>query len=140
MSSVASSSEHRRLGAQRKAAWMQSNAQRESERAQILIDDFVVAASSAGLAPVKLQAKTMSGRVVKTNVRGWYIRNDHSVAIGTDGGYYQLVVFGGLMASLRGVELSPVPPPLVVGRGAKDGESGDLSDFLARALAGQVIR
>ena len=117
---------------------MQSSQQRESERAQVLIDRFVAAAQAAGLAPVELRARTVNGRFVKTNVQGWYIRNDHSVAIGTDGGYYQLVVFGGLMVVLRGVELSPVAPPLVVGRGAKDGESGDLKDFLDRTLAGQV--
>ncbi|MCL2783230.1 MAG: hypothetical protein FWD80_04565 [Propionibacteriaceae bacterium] len=117
---------------------MQSSQQRESERAQVLIDRFVAAAQAAGLAPVELRARTVKGRFVKTNVQGWYIRNDHSVAIGTDGGYYQLVVFGGLMVVLRGVELSPVAPPLVVGRGAKDGESGDLKDFLDRTLAGQV--
>ena len=130
--------QQRKETARRRAAWMQSNIDREAEQAQKIIDEFLVRARDAGVAPVPLQARTMNGRTVKTNVVGWYIRNDHTVAVGVDGGYYQLRVFGGLMTAIRGVELTPVPPPLVVGRGGKDGESGDLKDFLDRALAGQV--
>jgi hypothetical protein len=32
------------------------------------------------------------------------------------------------------VKLKPSPPPLVVGRGGKDGESDDLINFLNRRL------
>jgi len=111
--------------------------QDESAQAQVLIDEFVRQAEAAGLAPVELKA-TVGGRLVRTNVKGWYLRRDHTIAIGTDGGYYRLGLTGGLAVRLRGVHPEPSPPPLVVGRGGKDGESGDLSDFLARALAGGV--
>ena len=109
---------------------------RESGQAQKLIDEFVRQAREVGLVPVALRARTTSGQVVTTNVQGWYIKADHSVAVGTDGGYYLLTVFGGLGAKLRGVSLQPTPPPLIVGRGGKDGESGDLKDFLGRTLDG----
>jgi len=111
--------------------------QDESAQAQVLIDEFVRQAEALGLAPVDLKA-TVGGRLVRTDVRGWYLRRDHTIAIGTDGGYYRLGLPGGWAARLRGVHPTPSPPPLVVGRGGKDGESGDLKDFLARALADEV--
>ncbi len=57
------------------------------------------------------------------------------MAIGEDGGYYILVVPGGLGERLRGVKLTPTPPPLIVGQGGRDGETGPLTDFLERRLA-----
>ena len=42
---------------------------------------------------------------------------------------------GGLKERLRGVQLRPSPPPLIVGKGGRDGETGDLAEFLARRLA-----
>ena len=110
----------------------------ESEQAQKLIDAFTKQAHAAGLPTVELKARTLDGATVKTNIRGWYIRNDHSVAVGEDGKYYQLIVAGGFMSRVRGVKLEPSPPPLVVGRGGKEGETGDLKDFLNRALSGHV--
>jgi len=106
----------------------------ESVEAQKLIDDFVRAATAAGLPVVDLMATT-GGRSVRTNVRGWYLRRDRSIAIGVDGGYYRLSVPAGPLARLTGVRVEPSAPPLIVGRGGRDGESGDLKDFLARALA-----
>ncbi|QDP94722.1 hypothetical protein FOE78_01245 [Microlunatus elymi] len=107
----------------------------EAARAQQLIDDFVAATNSAGIAAEPLRARLLSGQQVKTDRAGWYLRRDHSIAIGTDGGYYQLVVPGGLAERLRGVRLQPSPPPMVVGRGGKDGETGDLKFFLDKRLA-----
>jgi hypothetical protein len=108
--------------------------QAEASKAQRLIDEFVAAAGAAGIAPGPLEARLLSGHRVKTDRRGWYLRRDHSIAIGEDGGYYQLVVPGGLRERLRGVQLRPSPPPLVIGRGGKDGETGDLRFFLDRIL------
>ena len=72
--------------------------------------------------------------MVKTDRRGWYLRADRSGAIGGGGEYYVLVVAGGWLERIRGVRLSPTPPPLVVARGGRDGESGDLAFFLDRVL------
>ena len=121
-----------------RAELLASTSMHESEQAQRLIDKFMDSTRAAQLPTVELQARTLDGHLVKTGLRGWYLRNDHSVAIGEDGKYYQLTVPGGFMTRLRGVSLQPTPPPLVVGRGGKDGETGDLKDFLNRVLAQQV--
>ena len=109
----------------------------ESEKAQVLIDAFIAKAMGLGIDPEPLRARTFAGAEVKTYKVGWYIRKNHSIAVGTDGGYYQLTVPGGsgLLERLRGVKLAATPPPLVVGRGGRDGETGDLSEFLDRVLA-----
>ena len=130
--------EERAQAAARRAGMMAADALHESAQARQLISEFIIQAAEAQLPSVELRARTLDGHLVKTDVRGWYLRNDHSVAIGTDGEYYQLTVPAGFLSRLRGVHLKPTPPPLVVGRGGKDGESGDLKDFLARVLAQQV--
>ena len=106
----------------------------ESRKAQLLVDQFVVDARAAGIAPGPLQATSYSGHPVKTDKTGWYLRKNHSLGIGTDGGYYVLTVPGGLKERLTGVRLQPTPPPLVVGRGGRDGETGDLAQFLQAIL------
>ncbi len=108
--------------------------QAEAARAQRLIDDFLVAVRAAGIPAVPLQARLFSGRQVGTDRRGWYLRRNRSVAVGEDGGYYLLTVPGGLRERVRGVRLRPSPPPLVVGRGGKDGETAELRFFLDRIL------
>lgn len=113
----------------------EAHARADSEAAQRLIDDFLVKVRAAGIQPVGLRAKLLSGAEVKTDKSGWYLRKNHSLAIGVDGGYYQLTVSGTALDRIRGIRLAASPPPLVVGRGGRDGESGDLADFLARILS-----
>lgn len=115
-------------------ALSQAVQQRESAAAQQLIDDFVRTATERGYRPEPLRAQLMSGPSVRTDQEGWYLRQNRSLAIGTDGGYYVLTVPGGLTARWRGVRLQPTPPPLQVGRGGRDGESGDLAEFLELTL------
>lgn len=102
----------------------------ESAQAQQLIDGFVAEAQARGLAPEPLRATLFTGQSVKTDQVGWYLRKNRSLAIGADGRYYVLTVPGGLRERLTGVQLEASPPPLVVGRGGRDGESGSLVDFL----------
>lgn len=102
----------------------------ESVKAQVLIDQFVADARTAGIAPEPLRATLYSGQTAKTDKAGWYLRKNKSLAIGEDGAYYVLTVPGGLKERLRGVALEPSPPPLIVGKGGRDGESGDLAEFL----------
>ena len=106
----------------------------ESIQAQKLINEFLAAAKANGIAPHPLRATLYSGQSVKTDKIGWYLRKNHSVAIGDDGRYYVLIVPGGLRERLSGAKLQPTPPPLVVGRGGKDGETGDLAKFLQLRL------
>lgn len=129
----------RRAAAARREQLAHAAASREAEVAQALIDDFVAKATASGLPPQALRARLLGGQQVRTDKSGWYLRKDHSVAVGTDHAYYVLTVAGGgLMTRVRGVQLKATPPTLVVGLGGRDGETGDLAEFLARALAGEV--
>lgn len=116
----------------------EANARAEAARAQVLIDQFLKDAEAAGLAPRPLKARTLDGHVVKTDKVGWYLRTNHSVALDVDGNYYSLVVPGGWKERLRGVKLQPTLAPLVIGRGGRDGETGDLKEFLAWTLSGGI--
>ena len=102
----------------------------ESRQAQKLIDEFVDTAKAKGIAPSPLRATLYTGHSVKTDKVGWYLRKNESLAIGEDGSYYVLTVPGGLRERFSGVKLKPTLPPLIVGKGGRDGESGDLADFL----------
>lgn len=102
----------------------------ESVQAQKLIDQFVADAAVRGIAAEALRATLYSGQSVKTDKRGWYLRKNASLAIGEDGAYYILTVPGGLRERIAGVKLRSSPPPLIVGKGGRDGESGDIADFL----------
>ena len=110
---------------------------REGEAAQVLVDRFVADATGRGIAPVALQATQLEGRRVKTDKTGWYVNKSRSIAIGTDGSWYVLTVPTTALGRFRGAKLQPSLPEMVVGRGARDGESGDLQDFLDRVLSGE---
>src|SRR5690242_3081041 len=108
----------------------------ESERARPLVADFVRRAREQGLAPEPLRARAYSGSATyRTRLRGWYLQPSGPLAIGEDGDFYVLTAAPGLAARLRGVEVAPSPPPLAVGRGARDGESMSLQELLERRLA-----
>lgn len=125
--------------AARRLELAESSRRAEAASAQTLIDAFVKQAQDRGLPAVPLKATTFAGQVVKTDKRGWYIRRNKSIAIGEDGGYYILTVGGGgMLDRWRGIGLEKTLPPMVVGRGGRDGETGDLAEFLDRALRGEV--
>jgi hypothetical protein len=102
----------------------------ESVKAQTLIDQFVKDAKARGIAPGPIRASLYTGQSVKTDKVGWYLRKNESLAVGDDGAYYVLTVPGGLRERISGVKLKPTAPPLIVGKGGRDGESGDLAEFL----------
>ncbi len=107
----------------------------ESRAARALIAEFVRAAREAGIAPVPLKARGYGGRGrFRTSTEGWYLRQDLSLAVGTDGQFYILSVPAGLGARIGGVTLTPSDPPLQLGRGARDGESVALDVALERRL------
>jgi len=70
----------------------------------------------------------------RTGLTGWYVRTDESLAVGEDGEYYVLRVPSELWGRVVGVRVSPQDPPLVVGVGARDGESRALRDLLGDRL------
>jgi len=120
--------------AARRAELAASQERAESRQAQVLIDGFVASAKARGIAPQPLRATLYTGQSVKTDKVGWYLRKNQSLAIGEDGSYYVLTVPGGLRERFSGVKLKASPPPLVVGKGGRDGESGDLAEFLRLRL------
>ncbi len=120
--------------AARRAELAASQGRAESAKAQVLIDQFLVDAASAGMTPEPLRATLFDGASVKTDKSGWYIRKNRSVAVGADGSYYVLTVPGGLKERLRGVKLRASPPPLEIGKGGRDGESGPMAEFLRWTL------
>lgn len=124
----------RQADARRRIELSQAAARHEAVAAQKLIDEFVAEATRRGISPEPLRATLMSGPVVKTDKQGWYLRRNRSLAIGTDGSYYVMTVPGGTMARWRGVSLTPTPPTLQIGRGGRDGETGELTEFLAWRL------
>jgi len=116
--------------ARRRIELEEQDRRREGAAAQVLIDGFVVAARDRGIATEPLIAQLLDGHTARTDRHGWYLNASHSLAIGENGEYYQLVVPGGLKERLRGVTLEPSLPPLHVGKGGRDGETGYLKEFL----------
>ena len=109
--------------------------ERESAKAQVLVDEFVRAATAAGLTTTELTARPYSGRGrYRTGLVGWYLRTDLSIGVDVDGGYHPLVVSPERWGRLRGVTLTAAPPPLQVGEGARDGESIALAALLKLRL------
>ena len=107
----------------------------ETARAHRLLVEFVAEAGRRGIAPVSVRARSYNGRSrYRTATTGWYLRLNESVAVGTDGSFYVLGVPSSLRALLTGVVLTPSDPPLVLGKGGRDGESIDLPDALALVL------
>lgn len=125
--------------AQRRAA-AQAHEQRlaqrqasETARARELITAFMLRVQTAGIPAERLVAKNLNGNgTLRTKHLGWYIRANHSAAIGVDGNFYLLMADGGFLARLRGAELLPSDPPLTLGASGRDGESIALREALAR--------
>lgn len=117
------------------AAAAERAAAKEAAQAQLLIDGFVAEAARRGVPPHPLRAPGPRGRYrYRTGLVGWYLSRDERVAVTTDGTYYVLRALGGLRERLLGATVEPMDPPLVVGRGARDGESIDLDKLLQRRL------
>jgi hypothetical protein len=109
--------------------------EQESAQAQLLVNRFVERATQRGVPTEELTARPWSGGGrYRTGVVGWYVRRDHSIGVGADGGYYLLVVPPVRFGRWRTVRIDPTPPPLEVGRGARDGESITLERLLELRL------
>jgi hypothetical protein len=135
---VDDAAEHRREQAERATYHVQAQrrrAQEESAKAQVLIDRFIEQATGSGLPTEELTARPWSGSGrYRTGLVGWYLRANRSVGVGTDGSFYVLNVPPQRFGRWRTVHLEPTPPPLVVGKGAGDGEVFDLDVLLRQRL------
>ncbi len=109
--------------------------EQESAKAQALIDRFVEQAQQTGVPTEELTARPWSGGGrYRTGVVGWYLRSNRSVGVGVDGAFYVLNVPPVRFGRWRTVHVDPTPPPLVVGKGAGDGEVFDLDVLLQKRL------
>ncbi len=103
----------------------------ETAQARRLIADFLRHAP----APEPLTCLSYNNRTrFRTNLTGWYLNAARTVAIDTTGEYYVLLVPHSLRARFTGVTPHPQEPPLIVGEGARDGESMPLQTLLTRRL------
>lgn len=120
----------------RRAEALERKRQGETRQAAQLVRQFADDARAAGITPVRLTARTYDGASrLRTDLEGWYLKRDLSVAVGTDGEFYVMSAPRSLKGMLRGVTLEPGEPPLELGKGARDGESMPLSVALAKRLA-----
>ena len=136
MSERATWRERRRDAATALAAADDKRRARETEQARALLAEFVRQRRAAGAAPTLLRARVPGRRTTyRTGLSGWYLRANRSLAVGEDGSFYILDVAPSLAARIRGLTVEPSDPPLVVGRGARDGESIELAELLRRAAS-----
>ncbi|WP_327653043.1 hypothetical protein [Micromonospora aurantiaca] len=112
--------------------------QRAADQAEAaaLVASFAAEAIRLGLRTTRLSARSYDGRArYRTRISGWYIDRAHTRAVDRDGRFHLLTVPASLPARLFGVDPQPDPPPLVLGKGGRDGESVPLRDALRRRLA-----
>lgn len=127
--------EQRAFAVARHAAARERRRAAESEQARRLVADFVREARERGLRTTALTARGYNGRgTYRTGLHGWYVRADRSMAVGTDGEFYLLTVPASLRARLTGATVQPQVPRLIIGEGARDGESMPLHALLRKRL------
>jgi hypothetical protein len=127
--------ERRRRAVQAHAAEHARRRHAEAEQARALLARFVQDARAAGLPAQRLRARAAAGRTTyRTRLHGWYLRPDRSVAVGTDGEFYVLVVPASLRARLFGASVTPEAPRMILGEGGRDGESIPLEAVLRQRL------
>ena len=131
------SKRHEVIAAQQQA--LEAQRQSEHERATAIIREAIVAFRAAGIEPVPLQARPFNGAgTIRTSLTGWYLKHDLTLAVDEQARFYVLRVPGGLMSRLRGATPEPSPAPMVVGRGARDGETFEIRELLQMRLADPV--
>lgn len=109
--------------------------QAESEQAQEFLNRFAAAAKETGLASTPLEVRGYGGKgTARTSLRGWMLMNSPRLAVDTDGNFYLLTQQLSLRDRLVGVTPKPSAPPLILGRGGRDGESMDLTVALDKLL------
>ena len=118
------------------AAALERQRAAEVARARELVARFAAQARERGLRTSPLTARPYHGRGrYRTGLRGWYLRSDGGLAVGTDGEFYVLTVPRSLLGRLRGVTVVPEAPRLVIGEGGRDGERVALEELLRLRFA-----
>jgi hypothetical protein len=132
---VTSWREERRQAAAEHAAALERRKASETAQARELLVDFVATLKERGVEPEPLRAQVVgSNASYRTNLIGWYLRRNRSLAVDVDGNFYILGVQASLKARVAGVHVLPSDPPIIVGQGARDGESMPLAELLRLRL------
>ena len=127
--------ERRREASAVQAAALQRRKAAETAQARALLAEFIRKLQERGTEPRPLRAQVAgSGASYRTNLTGWYLRRNKTVAADPEGNFYLLGVPASLKARLFGVRILPSDPPLTVGLGARDGESMPLEQLLRLRL------
>ncbi|WP_199736948.1 MULTISPECIES: hypothetical protein [Micromonospora] len=107
----------------------------EEAEAAALVRRFAAEATRRGLRTERLRAAAYDGRSrYRTHLTGWYLDRARSRAVDPEGRFYLLTVPASLRLRLFGARPEPSAPPLVVGRGGRDGESLPLATLLSLRL------
>lgn len=118
---------------------LEAQRREEHERATAIIRKAIDAYRAAGIEPIPLQARPFTGTgTIRTSLTGWYLKHDRTLAVDEEGRFYVLRVPGGLLSRLKGATPEPSPAPLVVGRGARDGETFEIKELLQMRLEDPV--
>lgn len=132
-------SRHRRQAIEVKEQALQAAREDEHRRATSIIREAIARFQDAGIIPIPLRARPYIGSgTIRTALQGWYLKHDLSLAVDAGGRYYVMRVDGGLRARLRGATPEPSMAPLVVGRGARDGDTFGLEELLQMRLEDPV--
>jgi len=127
--------ERRREASAIQAAALERRKAAETEQARAQLAEFIPKLKAAGVEPQPLRAPVVgSGTSYRTGITGWYLRRNRSIGLDADGNYYILGTPASLKARLFGLRILPSDPPLIVGVGARDGESIALVDLLRLRL------
>lgn len=126
--------EQRREASAAHAAALGQRKARETAKARELLSGFVREIQALGVEPEPLQARTASGSGYRTGITGWYLRRNKTVAVDAEGNFYLLGTPSSVKGRLFGVQVEPSDPPLIVGLGARDGESIPLEELLRLRL------
>lgn len=128
-------SEQRRKNAEIKARQLEEAQRAESRVAAGYLQQFVRAANAEGVPPVRLETRSGDGRkTAKTNLEGWYVKADKSMAVDRDGNFYLLTSPVSLKDRLVGTHPKSSEPPLILGKGGRDGEQIDLVEALTKVV------
>jgi len=125
--------QRRRADAAAKAELLDQQRRGEARRARAMLEAFVSTTRDVGPPPETLRVQDYSGRgSARTDLEGWYLRRDRTVAVATDGEFYVLTAGVSVLDRIRGVRIAPSDPPLVIGASGKDGDSIALDAALDR--------
>jgi hypothetical protein len=128
--------EKRREDLAAQAAALDRRRAAEAVQARSLVAGFVREMQARDVRPQPLRARVPhTGATYRTNVVGWYIRRNRSLGVDANANYYVLDTAPSVAARLFGVRPDPADPPLIVGVGARDGESRPLEELLAQRVA-----